>query len=154
MLKAFDWSPWIKAITIKLYCCTSSFNWWFKFRFIWSQRNCCISYFHFPPLQNHHSNRNMCQHCTMLILNPQDLKSCWWITWRPSFECSSWILFCPPNHIFSSHGVHASEGCIRYRSEPQASSELHRSGSRCVFHHSCIQQYTGFASAGNTHHAW
>ena len=42
MLKAFDWSPWIKAITIKLYCCTSSFNWWFKFRFIWSQRNCCI----------------------------------------------------------------------------------------------------------------
>ena len=107
MLKAFDWSPWIKAITIKLYYCTSSFNWWFKFRFIWSQRNCCIYYFHFPPLQNHHSNRNMCQHCTMLILNPQDLKSCWWITWRPSFECSSYhtgdnlivitiIIECPP----------------------------------------------------------
>ena len=38
MLKAFDWSPWIKAITIKLYYCTSSFNWCFKFRFISSQR--------------------------------------------------------------------------------------------------------------------
>ena len=43
----------------------------------------------------------------MLILNPQDLKSCWWITWRPSFECSSYhtgdnlivitiIIECPP----------------------------------------------------------
>ena len=76
MLKAFDRRPQIKDITIKLYYCKSCFNWWFKFRFIWSQRNCCISYFHFPPLQNHHSNRNMCQHCTMLILNPQNLNSC------------------------------------------------------------------------------
>ena len=41
----------------------------------------------------------------MLILNPQDLKSCWWITWRPSFECSSYHSWRQSDRHYHHHWV-------------------------------------------------